>query len=271
MYTRFFTKALYDLGMIDFTEPFERLLNQGQVINQGKAMSKTLGNGIDLGEQIDAYGVDAVRLTMLFAGPPDEDIDWADMSAAASQKFLARAHRVMSEVASEPGVSFEGGDVALRRVTHKTIDEVTRLVESYRFNVAIARMMELTNAARKAIDSGPGAADPAVREAAEALAIMLSIIAPYVTEEGWETLGHSGSIVRAGWPVALPELLVQDSVTCVVQVTGKVRDRLEVSPSISAEELEKLALASDKVQAAIDGGTIRKIVVRAPKIVNIVV
>jgi leucyl-tRNA synthetase len=271
MYTRFFTKALYDLGMVDFTEPFQRLLNQGQVINQGKAMSKTLGNGIDLGEQIDAYGVDAVRLTMLFAGPPDEDIDWADMSAAASQKFLARAHRVMSEVTSEPGVSFEGGDLDLRRFTHKTVDEVTRLVESYRFNVAVARMMELTSAARKAIDSGPGAADPAVREAAEALAIMLSIIAPYVTEEGWETLGNTGSIVRASWPVALPELLVQDSVTCVVQVTGKVRDRLEVSPSISAEELEKLALASDKVQAAIDGGTIRKIIVRAPKIVNIVV
>jgi len=271
MYTRFFTKALYDLGMVDFTEPFQRLLNQGQVINEGKAMSKSLGNGVDLGEQIDAYGVDAVRLTMLFAGPPDEDIDWADMSAPASLKFLARAHRVMSEVTSAPGISFEGGDLDLRRVTHRTVDEVTRLVESYRFNVAIARMMELTNAARKAIDSGPGAADPAVREAAEALAIMLSIIAPYVTEEGWETLGHRESIVRAPWPVALPELLVQDSVTCVVQVTGKVKDRLEVSPSISAEELEKLALASDKVQAAIDGGTIRKIVVRAPKIVNIVV
>ncbi|MEO5877349.1 MAG: leucine--tRNA ligase, partial [Streptosporangiaceae bacterium] len=244
LYTRFFTKALYDMGMVDFTEPFERLLNQGQVINQGKAMSKSLGNGIDLGQQIDAYGVDAVRLTMIFAGPPEEDIDWADMSAAASLKFLARAHRIMTEVTSAPGVRFEGGDLDLRRVTHRTVDEVTRLVEGYRFNVAVARMMELTNAARKAIDSGPGAADPAVREAAEALAVMLSIVAPYVTEEGWEALGHSGSIVRAGWPVAQPELLVQDSVTCVVQVTGKVRDRLEVSPSITDEELEKLALAS---------------------------
>ena len=271
LYARFFTKVLHDLGMVDFTEPFTRLLNQGQVINQGKAMSKSLGNGVDLGQQIDAYGVDAVRLTMVFAGPPEEDIDWADVSPAASQKFLARAYRVMSEVASEPGVDFAAGDVELRRVTHRTIDEVTRLVEAYRFNVAVARMMELTSAARKAIDSGPGAADPAVREAAETLAVLLSITAPYITEEGWEKLGHSGSIARVPWPVADPALLVQETVTCVVQVAGKVRDRLEISPDVSAEELEKLALASEKVQAAIGDGTVRKVIVRAPKIVNIVV
>ncbi|GAA2730333.1 leucine--tRNA ligase [Actinocorallia aurantiaca] len=271
LYARFFTKVLHDLGMVDFTEPFTRLLNQGQVINQGKAMSKSLGNGIDLGQQIDAYGVDAVRLTMVFAGPPEEDIDWADVSPAASQKFLARAYRVMSEVASEPGVDFAAGDVDLRRVTHRTIDEVTRLVEGHRFNVAVARMMELTSAARKAIDSGPGAADPAVREAAETLAVLLSITAPYITEEGWEKLGHSGSIARVPWPVADPALLVRESVTCVVQVAGKVRDRLEISPEISADELEKLALASEKVQAAIGDGTVRKVIVRAPKIVNIVV
>nr|WP_106401898.1 leucine--tRNA ligase [Actinocorallia populi] len=271
LYCRFFTKVLYDMGMVDFTEPFTRLLNQGQVINQGKAMSKSLGNGVDLGQQIDDFGVDAVRLTMLFGGPPEEDIDWADVSPAASQKFLARAYRVMSEVASEPGVDFSGGDVELRRVTHRTIDEVTRLVEAYRFNVAVARMMELTSAARKAIDSGPGAADPAVREAAETLALLLSIIAPFITEEGWEKLGHSGSIARVPWPVADPALLVQETVTCVVQVTGKVRDRLEVPPEISEAELEKLALASEKVQAAIGDGTVRRVIVRAPKIVNIVV
>jgi len=271
LYARFFTKVLHDLGMVDFTEPFTRLLNQGQVINQGKAMSKSLGNGVDLGQQIDEYGVDAVRLTMVFAGPPEEDIDWADVSPAASQKFLARAYRVMSEVTSEPGVDFSTGDVELRRVTHRTIDEVTRLVEAYRFNVAVARMMELTSAARKAIDSGPGPADPAVREAAETLAILLSITAPYITEEGWEKLGHSGSIARVPWPVADPALLVQESVTCVVQVSGKVRDRLEVSPDIAADDLEKLALASEKVQAAIGGAEVRKVIVRAPKIVNIVV
>ncbi|MGW0805159.1 leucine--tRNA ligase [Nonomuraea sp. NPDC002799] len=269
LYSRFFTKVLHDMGMVDFNEPFVRMLNQGQVINGGKAMSKSLGNGVDLGRQIDDFGVDAVRLTMVFAGPPEDDIDWADLSPAASQKFLARALRVMSEVESEPGVSFEGGDVALRKVTHHTIDEATKLVDSYRFNVAVARMMELTSAARKAIDSGPGAADPAVREAAEALAVMLSLVAPYTAEEGWERLGRTGSVAFGGWPVADPALLVQESVTCVVQVAGKVRDRLEVSPGISEDDLRELALASEKVAPYLRGVP-RKVIVRAPKVVNIV-
>ncbi|MER6510445.1 leucine--tRNA ligase [Nonomuraea sp. NPDC001636] len=269
LYSRFFTKVLHDMGMVSFTEPFLRMLNQGQVINGGKAMSKSLGNGIDLGQQIDAYGVDAVRLTMIFAGPPEDDIDWADVSPAASQKFLARVLRVMSEATAEPGVSFEGGDPELRKVTHRTIDEVTKLVESQRFNVAVARMMELTSAARKAIDSGPGAADPAVREAAESLAVMLSLVAPYVAEEGWERLGRTGPVAFAGWPVADPALLVQESVTCVVQVAGKVRDRLEVAPDISEDELRALALASDKVAPYLQGAP-RKVIVRAPKLVNIV-
>ncbi|WP_248958837.1 leucine--tRNA ligase [Sphaerisporangium perillae] len=271
LYSRFFTKVLHDMGMVDFTEPFVRLLNQGQVINQGKAMSKSLGNGVDLGDQIEKFGVDAVRLTMVFAGPPEDDIDWANVSPAASQKFLARAFRVMVEAgaASAPGTDAAAGDLELRKVTHRTIDEVTRLVESHHFNVAIARMMELTSAARRAIDSGPGAADPAVREAAEALAVMLSLVAPYVAEEGWERLGHGPTIARAGWPVAEPALLVQESVTCVVQVAGKVRDRLEVAPTISGTELEGLALASEKVRAYLDGAP-RKVIVRAPKLVNIV-
>ncbi|MEU5862874.1 MULTISPECIES: leucine--tRNA ligase [unclassified Nonomuraea] len=269
LYSRFFTKVLHDMGMVSFTEPFLRMLNQGQVINGGKAMSKSLGNGIDLGLQIDEFGVDAVRLTMIFAGPPEDDIDWADVSPAASQKFLARALRVMSEATAEPGVPFEGGDAELRKVTHRTIDEVTKLVESQRFNVAVARMMELTSAARKAIDSGPGAADPAVREAAESLAVMLSLVAPYVAEEGWERLGRTAPVAFAGWPVADPALLVQESVTCVVQVAGKVRDRLEVAPDISEDELRALALASDKVAAYLQGAP-RKVIVRAPKLVNIV-
>ncbi|NUR88423.1 MAG: class I tRNA ligase family protein, partial [Nonomuraea sp.] len=263
------TKVLHDMGMVAFTEPFMRMLNQGQVINGGKAMSKSLGNGIDLGRQIDDFGVDAVRLTMIFAGPPEDDIDWADVSPAASQKFLARALRVMSEVTSEPGVDVAAGDQALRRVTHHTIDEVTKLVDSHRFNVAVARMMELTSAARKAIDSGPGAADPAVREAAETLAVLLSLVAPYLAEEGWERLGRTGPVAFAGWPTADPALLVQESVTCVVQVAGKVRDRLEVAPDVSEDDLRALALASDKVAPYLQGAP-RKVIVRAPKLVNIV-
>ncbi|RCV50174.1 leucine--tRNA ligase [Marinitenerispora sediminis] len=273
LYSRFFTKVLYDMGLVDFTEPFTRLLNQGQVINQGKAMSKSLGNGVDLGKEIDEYGVDAVRLTVVFAGPPEEDIDWADVSPAASLRFLNRAYRVMAQAgaASEPGTDPAAGDLALRKATHQTLDKVTAAVEAQRFNVAIARVMELVTAARRAIDSGPGAADPAVREAAEVIAVTLSLVAPYVAEEGWERLGHTGSVAVGNWRTPDPALLVQESVTCVVQVASKVRDKLQVPPDISAEELERLALASEKVQGFIGERTVRKVVVREPKLVNIVV
>src|ERR1039457_1271538 len=161
LYSRFFTKVLHDMGMVDFEEPFLRLINQGQVINQGKAMSKSLGNGVDLGEQLAAHGVDAIRLTMIFASPPEDDIDWADVRPEAMVKFLARVWRIADDVAAAGSSLRDGelGDVALRRVTHHTIDDVTRLVEAHRLNVAVARLMELVTAARRAIDSGPRAGD----------------------------------------------------------------------------------------------------------------
>ncbi len=245
LYSRFFTKVLHDMGMVDFTEPFVALVNQGQVINQGKSMSKSLGNGVNLGEQLAAHGVDAIRLTMVFASPPEDDIDWADVRPEASVKFLGRVVRIASTL--EPGFGtgpVETGDVELRRVTHKTIEEVTRLIESTRLNVAVARLMELATAARRAIDSGPGADDPAVREAAETLAVLLSVFAPYTAEECWAILGHKPSVALAGWPAADPALLVQSEITCVIQVNGKVRDRLTVSPSIGEDELRELALAA---------------------------
>ncbi|MFW5417020.1 leucine--tRNA ligase [Nocardiopsis sp. CNT-189] len=273
LYSRFFTKVLYDMGMLEFTEPFTRLMNQGQVINQGKAMSKSLGNGVDLGAEIDAYGVDAVRLTVVFAGPPEDDIDWADVSPAASLKFLGRAFRVMVQAgeASAPGTDPAAGDLNLRKATHQALDKITAAVEEQRFNVAIARIMELVTAARKAIDGGPGAADPAVREAAEVIAVTLSLVAPYIAEEGWERLGHSGSVAIGNWRTPDPALLVQEEVTAVVQVNSKVRDKLRVSPDITAEELESRALASEKAQGFIGGKAVRKVIVRAPKLVNIVV
>jgi leucyl-tRNA synthetase len=143
-------------------------------------------------------------------------------------------------------------------------------VETFRFNVAVAKTMELVNAARKAIDSGCGPADPAVREAAEAVAILLSLAAPYTAEDMWRLLGHAPSVALAGWPEVDPALLVQDSVTCVVQVAGKVRDRLEVSPDISEDALRALALSSDAVVKALEGKGIKTVIVRAPKLVNIV-
>ena len=271
LYSRFFTKVLHDMGMIDFAEPFSALLNQGEVINEGRGMSKSLGNGVDLGEMIDAYGVDAIRLTMVFAGPPEADIDWADMSPGGSLKFLQRAWRLSGDVTSEPGTAPSDGDTALRQATHRTVAEATELVETQRFNVLVARTMELVNTTRKAIDSGPGGADPAVREAVEAVAILLSLVAPYVAEEMWERLGHEPTVARAGWPVVDESLLVQETVTAVVQVKGKVKARLEVSPEISEADLEQLAMADADVQRALDGAVVRKVVVRAPKLVNIVV
>ena len=268
LYSRFFIKVLQDMGMVDFGEPFTELRNQGQVINRGRAMSKSLGNGVNLGEQLAAHGVDAIRLTMIFASPPEDDIDWADMKPEAQVKFLGRVWRIAADVgASDPSGD---ADVALRKITHRTIDEVTRLIEAYRLNVAVARLMELVSATRKAIDSGPGAANPAVREAAETLAVLLSLFAPYTAEECWELLGRRASVSAAGWPAADPALLVEDLVTCVLQVGGKVRDRLEVPPGISDDELRALALAAPGVVRALAGRPTRAVIVRAPKLVNIV-
>ncbi len=271
LYSRFFTKVLFDMGMIDFSEPFLRLVNQGQVINRGKAMSKSLGNGVDLGQQLAEHGVDAIRLTMLFASPPEDDVDWADVRPEASVKFLGRVMRIASDVGSgRPALPVSSGDADLRRMTHRTIEEVTRLIETTRLNVAIARLMELATAARRAIDAGPGAGDPAVREAAETLAVLLSLFAPYTAEECWETLGREPSIALAGWPVADQALLVQQEVTCVIQVNGKVRDRLTVSPAIGEEELRELALAAPGIIKVLAGRGIKTVIVRAPKLVNIV-
>jgi leucyl-tRNA synthetase len=270
LYSRFFTTVLVDMGMVGFTEPFTRLMNQGQVINGGKAMSKSLGNGVDLGEQIDNYGVDAVRTTMVFAGPPEDDIDWADMSPGSSLKFLQRAYRIAAEAQAPVGADPAAGEKALRQVTHRTVAAVTEAVESQRFNVAVARVMELVNAARKTIDGPAGPADPAVREAAEAIAVMLSLVAPYVAEEMWEALGHQPSVAATTWPQADPALLVSEQVTCVVQVQGKVRAKLQVSPDATDAQLTELALADPGVQRALDGRDVRQVIVRAPKLVSIV-
>ena len=271
MYARFFTKALADMGLVGFREPFTAQLNQGFVINRGKKMSKSLGNGVSLGEQLREFGVDAIRLTLVFAGPPEDDIDWADMSPGGSLKFLQRVWRLSGDVTSAVGASPEGGDVALRKATHKTLHEAEQLIDSHRFNVMVARTMELVNTTRKAIDSGCGPEDPAVREAVEAVAILLSLVAPYIAEEMWERLGHEPTVARAGWPEVDPALLVDDSVVAVVQVQGKVRARLDVSPDISEGDLERLALADESVVRALDGKSVRKVIVRAPKLVNIVV
>ena len=268
LYARFITKVLFDMGYVSFTEPFSALLNQGMVLMEGAAMSKSKGNIVALSEQLDEHGVDAVRLTMAFAGPPEDDIDWADVSPHASAKFLARAWRLSDDVTSAPEVQWKTGNVALRRVTHRFLAEAPGLIEAFKFNVVVARLMELVNATRKAIDGEPGTADAAVREATETVALGLSLFAPYTAEDMWEKLGYPPSVADYGWRKANPVLLVEESVTAVVQVNGKVRDRFEVSPKIANDDLEKLARASAAVTRTIGDSEIVNVIVRAPRLVN---
>ncbi|MBM2618853.1 leucine--tRNA ligase [Actinoplanes sp. LDG1-06] len=311
LYVRFFTKVLRDLGLVDFAEPFRRLMTQGQVVLNGAAMSKSKGNMVDLGEQIDTYGVDAVRLTMVFAGPPEEDIDWADVSPAGSVRFLGRVLRLASEIGaaspaaadhaqrSTPGPTLHrgspatshftelsrsseppsahpvdsrelwitSGDPGLRRTTHRLLAAITELMEEQRLNVAVARAMELANAVRRAIDGGLPAGDPAAREAAEVLAVVLSLFTPYTAEEMWARLGHPPGVARAGWPRADPALVAETTVICALQVNGKLRDRLEVPADITTDDLTALALASPVAA----GRTVTRLVVRPPHVVNLVV
>jgi leucyl-tRNA synthetase len=269
LYARFFTKVLYDLKMVDFEEPFTRLLNQGMVLMNGSAMSKSRGNLVRLSDQLDEHGVDAVRLTMAFAGPPEDDIDWADVSPGGSAKFLARAWRLAHDVSSVAGADFSSGNQEVRRATHAFLRDFNHQIEGFKFNVGVAKVMELVNVLRKAIDTGVGAADPAVREGAEAVTKALSLFAPYTAEDMWHILGHDSPVALAGFAEADPALLVKNSLTAVVQIDGKLRDKFEVSVDITADALRELALSSDIVQRVLAGREIVNIIVREPKLVNI--
>ncbi len=268
LYARFITKALFDMGLVEFTEPFSNLINQGMVILDGAKMSKSKGNLVLFQEELNAHGADALRVALAFAGPVEDDKDWNDVSTTGAAKFLARALRISSEVDSSPDVIWAEGDPALRRVTHRLWADVQGLVEQTKFNVVVARLMELVNAIRKTIDSGAGANDPAVREAAEALAMILDLFAPHTAEEMWSRLGYPPFVGLVTWRQADPTLLVEESVTAVVQVDGKVRGTLTVPARISPDELEALARADEKIVRSLAGREIARAVVRAPKVVS---
>jgi leucyl-tRNA synthetase len=271
LYSRFFTKVLNDLGLLNFNEPFTRLLNQGMVLMDGSAMSKSRGNLVKLSDELDKHGVDAIRVSLVFAGPPEDDVDWADVSPAGSLKFLNRAWRISQDVSSKVDIDFKSGNLELRKVTHKTLSDIELAVESFRFNVVIARIMELVNATRKAIDSGCGASDAAVREAAQTIAVALSLVAPYTAEDMWEKLGHKPAIANAGWPKIDQSLIGADNLIVILQVNGKIKDRIEVSPSISKEELEQIARENAEIKGALSGQDVKKVIVVAPKLVNFVI
>ncbi|MDL9979635.1 leucine--tRNA ligase [Microbacterium candidum] len=268
LYARFITKVLYDMGLIDFTEPFSTLINQGMVLLGGSKMSKSKGNLVEFAASMVDPGADVVRIAMAFAGPVEDDIHWEDVSTTGAQKFLARALRVAQDVTSTKDAVWAEGDASLRRVTHRLLADAPGLVEQTKFNVVVARLMELVNATRKAIDTGAGPADPAVREAAEVTAMILDLFAPHTAEEMWEMLGYEPFIGLVGWRSADPTLLVEESVTAVVQIDGKVRATLEVATRIDQAELERLARADERVRRALGDREIVRAVVRAPKVVS---
>jgi leucyl-tRNA synthetase len=268
LYARFITKVLYDMGLIDFTEPFSTLINQGMVLLGGSKMSKSKGNLVEFASSMKDPGADAVRVALAFAGPVEDDIAWEDVSTTGAQKFLARAWRIADDVSSDPDVVWAEGDPALRRVTHRLLAEAPGLVEQTKFNVLVARLMELVNATRKTIDTGAGPADPAVRESAEVIAMTLDLFAPHTAEEMWSMLGYEPFVGLVPWRQADPTLLVEDTVTAVVQVDGKLRATLEVPTRIDAPALEQLAASDARVIRALEGREVVRTIVRPPKVVS---
>ncbi|PSM43568.1 leucine--tRNA ligase [Streptomyces dioscori] len=299
LYARFWSKVLFDLGHVSSAEPFHKLYNQGMIQafvyrdSRGIAvpaaeveerdgafhykgekvsrllgkMGKSLKNAVTPDEICDEYGADTLRLYEMAMGPLDVSRPWDTRAVVGQYRLLQRLWRnVIDETTGDVtvvDVPDADIDADTLRVLHKAIDGVRQDLEGLRFNTAIAKVTELNNHLTKA-------GGPIPRSVAESLVLLVAPLAPHIAEELWRKLGHTDTVVHRDFPVADPAYAVDESVTCVVQIKGKVKARLEVSPSISDEELEKVALADDKVVAALDGAGIRKVIVRAPKLVNIV-
>jgi leucyl-tRNA synthetase len=263
IYARFWVKVLNDMGLLGFREPFERFYSNGWVTTGKVKMSKRAGNVVGPDDFVERYGADACRLNILFLGPANEDMEWTESSVEGMTRFVRRLWRVVAEVAEgAPHGPPEGGPLA--RKTHRTIAKVTDDIgRRYAFNTAIAAVMELVNELSRDT-TGPDA-----RVAAESVVSLIQPYAPHVAEELWERLGHE-RLWEEPWPQADPALLEVDTVEVVVQVDGRIRDRLHVPPDTPDEELVALARASEKVQAHLDGGEAVRTVVVPGKLVNFV-
>ena len=281
MYSRFFTKVLFDLKLTKVEEPFTNLLTQGMVLKDGTKMSKSKGNVVSPEEILNRYGADTTRLFVLFAAPPERDLEWSDQGVEGCFRFLTRVWRLVTPlagtVAKAPTVAPEGlvgVNREMRRLTHLTIKKVTEDVETrFNFNTAISAIMEMVNgmyhySARVAEPDQ----EPAVRrEAVENLIRLLAPFAPFMADELWGRTGHTGSVHKEAWPEYRPDLLVEDQATVVVQVNGKVRDRIVVSAQASDEAVKQMAMEQSRVQSLLEGKTVVKVVVVPKKLVNIVV
>ncbi len=294
IYTRFWYKVMRDLGLVKANEPVKRLLTQGMVTNrvagtnEFKAMSKSLGNGVDPDEMIKAYGADATRMFVLFAAPPENELRWSESGIEGAVRFLRRVwgmvHRWRETLdsrraaaAAKPSAEeFSDAARTLRRKTHQTIARVTDDFEKLDLNTNVAALMELSNALSE-FKIEPALAAPsdvfAAGEAIEALVVMLAPFSPHVAEEMWESLGHQDGLVQTKgvWPLADPDLARKEELEIPVQVNGKVRARVVVAPDVTEAELRVLALADGKVQSFIDGHEVVKVIVVPQRLVNVVV
>ncbi len=300
LYSRFFTRILRDVGLITFDEPFKRLLTQGMVLKDGNVMSKSKGNVVDPDTMLQKYGADALRLYVMFVAPPEKEVEWSDAGLEGSFRFLVRVWRLVDHWAAlvdEGGKGRTGGigrmedltegEKAIRRKTHDTIRRATvDIEERMHLNTAVSSMMELVNELYAFSDTTPYgqpsknppagvAVRPqtlgAMREALDALVVMISPFAPHTAEELWQMLGHAGGLTRAAWPAFDAQIAKADEVIVPVQVNGKVRARITVPAGLAEADLQKLVLADPGVQTHIAGKTIRKVVVAKGPLVSVVV
>jgi leucyl-tRNA synthetase len=273
LYTRFFTKAMRDIGLVTFDEPMLRLFHQGIILGpDGKRMSKSKGNVVLPDSLVEQAGADAVRLFLMFIGPWEQGGPWNPRGFDGIVRFLNRVWTVATTARPSPNGQRPAAEEerALRRLTHQTIRKVSEDIERFAFNTQVAALMEFVNGLMKVRETAL-VATPAWEEAIETLALLLAPSAPHIAEELWERLGRPYSVHLQNWPTWDPELAADETVAVVVQVNGKVREHLSVPPGLPREELEAKALATEKVQAALAGKPARKVIVVPDKLVNVVV
>jgi leucyl-tRNA synthetase len=275
LYSRFFTKVLHDSGLVNFKEPFTHLLTQGMVIKDGAKMSKSKGNVVDPDEIIAKFGADTARLFILFASPPEKELEWSDKGVEGSSRFLNRVWRLVNENSeilnskSETNPNDQNSKPELLRKAHKTIKSVTKDIETFSFNTAIARLMEYVNTLYDYKNNNSSIGNWKLEIGN--LLVLLSPFAPHMTEELWHLLGNKESIHRQPWPKFDPELAKDEMLTIVVQVNGKLRDKLAVSPDTPELAIKDQALALEKVKAVTQNKEIVKVIYVCSKLVNVVI
>ena len=264
LYSRFFTKFLFDLKLVPTDEPFSNLLTQGMVVKDGAKMSKSKGNVVDPDAIVEKYGADTARLFILFAAPPEKELEWSDKGVEGCYRFLNRIWRLVTAKSEARNHKSETNSKSqLTKKTHQTIRGVTDDIERFSFNTAIAKMMELINEMSKA--------ESIDKDSIHALLIMLAPFAPHVTEELWQQLGNKESIHLQPWPSFDPEIAKEEKLNIVVQVNGRVRDTIQVGADAKDDEIKQKALASEKAKTFTEGKTIIKTIVVPKRLVNIVV